>query len=106
VSPSTPTKTTFLLTRKDLDFPLGLGSAIIDVEMEMEWLVPPAAGAPTKLGEVQEPAVSPLTEDSQVSGDEGLGKSVLVEPVQAVVGGTPEPELVEKLVEGKQGVEG
>ncbi|KAG6909919.1 hypothetical protein DXG01_014439 [Tephrocybe rancida] len=32
-----PTK--LRLTRKELDFPLGLGSAIIDVEIEMEWLV-------------------------------------------------------------------
>ncbi|KAG6880011.1 hypothetical protein C0992_008218 [Termitomyces sp. T32_za158] len=30
--------THFRLKRKELDFPLGLGSAIIDVEIEMEWL--------------------------------------------------------------------
>ncbi|KAG6820917.1 hypothetical protein H0H93_009691 [Arthromyces matolae] len=31
-----PTK--LLLARKEIDFPLGLGSAIIDVEIQMEWL--------------------------------------------------------------------
>lgn len=45
-STTAPIKTTFLLTRKDLDFPLGLGSAIIDVEIAMEWVVPLAAGVP------------------------------------------------------------
>jgi len=101
---STPTKTTFLLTRKDLDFPLGLGSAIIDVEIELEW-VPPAAGSPTNLGKVQEPAGSPRTEDSQVSGGGELGQSVLVAAVQAVVGGTAAPEAVREAVEGRQAME-
>ncbi|KAJ7484720.1 phosphatases II [Mycena latifolia] len=36
---STPgsTPTTFTLTRKEVDFPLGVGSAIVDVAIEMEW---------------------------------------------------------------------
>ncbi|KAJ6590565.1 phosphatases II [Mycena vulgaris] len=29
--------TTFTLTRKEVDFPLGVGSAIVDVAIEMEW---------------------------------------------------------------------
>ncbi|GLB39123.1 hypothetical protein LshimejAT787_0602850 [Lyophyllum shimeji] len=32
--------TTFRLTQGELDFPLGLGTAIIDVEVELEWLSP------------------------------------------------------------------
>ncbi|TFK20642.1 hypothetical protein FA15DRAFT_646688 [Coprinopsis marcescibilis] len=32
--------TTFHLNRKDLDFALGLGSSIIDVDVDMEWVVP------------------------------------------------------------------
>jgi len=99
---STPTQTTFLLTRKDLDFPLGLGSAIIDVEIEMEWVVPPAASSPTKLGKVQETAGCPRTEDSQVSGGGERGQSVLVAAVQAIVGGTAAPEVVREAVEGRQ----
>lgn len=30
-----PTK--LLLTRKEVDFPLGVGEALVDVEIEMEW---------------------------------------------------------------------
>ena len=41
-SPS-KTKATFHLTRKDLDFPLGLGTAIVDVNSDMEWVEPPSA---------------------------------------------------------------
>jgi len=96
-----PIKTTFLLTRKDLDFPLGLGSAIIDVELEMEWVVPRAAGAPRKLGEVQEPT---HTENSQVSRDGEPGQSILATAVQAVVGGTHLGGAREA-VEGRQGTE-
>lgn len=101
---TTPTKTTFLLTRKDLDFPLGLGSAIIDVEVEMEWVVPLAAGSPRKLGEVQEPAVLPRTEDSQISGGEEPGQSGLATVVQVVVGGT-RLGGVREAVDGRQGTE-
>jgi phosphatidylinositol-3,4,5-trisphosphate 3-phosphatase/dual-specificity protein phosphatase PTEN len=101
---TTPTKTTFLLSRKDLDFPLGLGSAIIDVEIEMEWVVPLAAGSPRRLGEVQEPAVSPLTEDSQINGEEEPGQSGLAMAVQAVVDGT-RLGGVREVVEGRQGAE-
>lgn len=37
------TKATFHLTRKDLDFPLGLGTAILDVNIDMEWVQAPSA---------------------------------------------------------------
>lgn len=30
--------TKFLLTRQEIDFPLGIGSAIVDVEISLEWL--------------------------------------------------------------------
>jgi len=33
-------KTVFLLKRDDIDFPLGVGKAIIDVEIGMEWIIP------------------------------------------------------------------
>jgi len=101
---TTPTKTTFLLTRKDLDFPLGLGSAIIDVEIEMEWVVPLAAGSPRRLEEVQEPAVLPLTEDPQISGEGEPEQSGLAMAVQAVVGGS-RLGGVREAVEGRQGAD-
>lgn len=34
-APLPPTK--FLLKRKEVDFPLGVGEALIDIELEMEW---------------------------------------------------------------------
>ncbi|PPQ66952.1 hypothetical protein CVT26_009983 [Gymnopilus dilepis] len=41
-SDTTPTKAHFTLARKDLDFALGIGSSIVDVDVEMEWVVPPS----------------------------------------------------------------
>ncbi|KAF8067782.1 hypothetical protein FPV67DRAFT_1669665 [Lyophyllum atratum] len=38
MSPASSGPTTFRLTRKELDFPLGLGSGIVDVEIQMEWV--------------------------------------------------------------------
>ncbi|KAG6873887.1 hypothetical protein C0995_009666 [Termitomyces sp. Mi166 len=38
MTPASEGSTKLCLTRKELDFPLGLGKAIIDVEIEMEWL--------------------------------------------------------------------
>ncbi|KAG6868640.1 hypothetical protein C0993_012684 [Termitomyces sp. T159_Od127] len=38
MKPTSEGPTRFSLKRKELDFPLGLGSAIIDVEIKMEWL--------------------------------------------------------------------
>ena len=34
------TTATLHLTRKDIDFALGLGKGIVDVEVEMEWVAP------------------------------------------------------------------
>lgn len=45
-----------LLTRKELDFPLGVGTALVDVDVELEWVVPRAS-------------VSPVTDD----GAKGAG---------------------------------
>jgi phosphatidylinositol-3,4,5-trisphosphate 3-phosphatase/dual-specificity protein phosphatase PTEN len=33
-----PEKTKFVLKRKEIDFALGIGSSIIDVEISLEWL--------------------------------------------------------------------
>ncbi|KIM42319.1 hypothetical protein M413DRAFT_27108 [Hebeloma cylindrosporum] len=102
--PSTTTKTTLLLTRKELDFPLGLGSAIIDVEIEMEWVVPPATGGTRKLGELQVPAGRRHTEASQIGGDGEPGTSALAMAAQVAVGGAHLGD-VREAVEGRQGTE-
>jgi phosphatidylinositol-3,4,5-trisphosphate 3-phosphatase/dual-specificity protein phosphatase PTEN len=40
LSPIHPT-THFLLRRKEVDFPLGVGEALIDIDIEMEWCSDP-----------------------------------------------------------------
>ncbi|KAF5318576.1 hypothetical protein D9619_010677 [Psilocybe cf. subviscida] len=120
--PSTPTsesaapapKSTFTLTRKEIDFPIGLGSAIVDLAIDMEWVPsksPVAAlqsteGGDFAHGEPRAP-VHAGTTDSGEPGQTGLAAAV-----QAVVGGG-EKSAVEGMgqvgfretVEAKQGVE-
>jgi len=80
-SPPRTTKTTFHLTRKELDFPVGIGSAILDVDVEMEWIVPSA-------GDTTEPPVRARTEDSQIGTEsEPAQTGLLAAAVQTAVGG-------------------
>jgi len=83
-SPLSPTK--FVLTRKELDFPVGLGSGIIDVEIEMEW-IPPSITVD----------VEPPTPLSETGGESMRG----LDAVQVVLGG----EGVREAVDVRQGVE-
>ncbi|KAL0578887.1 Telomerase protein component 1 [Marasmius crinis-equi] len=64
-TPPEPTK--LKLTRKDIDFPLGVGSSIIDVEISLEWL----ARADTE--RVQPPAVATPAEEKEAGGIEPMG---------------------------------
>ncbi|KAJ7076063.1 phosphatases II [Mycena belliarum] len=75
--------TTFTLTRKEVDFPLGVGSAIVDVAIEMEW----ADGEG-----VQPPA--------RASSAEGTGEPAGTTIIEAVAAGN-----VRDVVEAKQGAE-
>ncbi|KAJ6499724.1 phosphatases II [Mycena vitilis] len=78
-SPQAPAK--FTLTRKEVDFPLGVGSALIDVEIEMEWLratdgegvQPPArqTSAESREGEMGEPAGVAATVEALAAGNIG-----------------------------------
>ncbi|KAF5373961.1 hypothetical protein D9758_000712 [Tetrapyrgos nigripes] len=84
---SSPTTTKMLLTRKEIDFPLGVGSSIIDVEISLEWLKPSDSAT------VQPPARTTTTpEESQlgiadsVSGTTGATPGVAA-TVQAVTAG-------------------
>ncbi|KII91188.1 hypothetical protein PLICRDRAFT_156068 [Plicaturopsis crispa FD-325 SS-3] len=72
---STPTK--LQLTRKDVDFPIGLGSGIIDIEIAMEWC--PEANA------VQPPARQ-SSEELNVEGSAEPGGG-LAATLQAVAAG-------------------
>ncbi|CAA7268469.1 unnamed protein product [Cyclocybe aegerita] len=83
-------KSTLRLTRKELDFPLGLGSSIIDVEMEMEW-VAPARG---QVGvEAVEPPLRARTEDSKIGTD--------AEPVQTGIAALAQVMVSDQEVEGE-----
>lgn len=51
--------TKFVLTRKEIDFPLGIGSGIIDVEIALEWLKDTDAEVvqpPARMGSEEEKA--------------------------------------------------
>ncbi|KAF7300639.1 Phosphatases II [Mycena chlorophos] len=53
-----PPATKFTLTRKQMDFPIGLGSALVDVEIEMEW-VRPSEGARVQPPQRKEQSLEP-----------------------------------------------
>jgi len=84
-SPSDAPKTNFVLTRKELDFPLGVGSSIIDVEISFEWL---RASDPEA---VQPPA-------RQLSGESTGEPAGIAATVEAIASGN-----IGDAVEAKQG---
>lgn len=76
-----PEAATFILSRKDIDFPLGIGSSISDVEILMEWV---------SEGETLQPAARQTSEDALERGeDEPVGLTPMVplisEPIAPVV---------------------
>lgn len=84
-----PTK--FTLKRKEVDFPLGVGSALIDVEMEMEWL------RTTDSEAVQPPARQ--TSEESAEGEKGEPAGIAA-TVEAIAGGN-----LADAIEAKQGAE-
>ncbi|KAJ2912983.1 hypothetical protein MD484_g7444, partial [Candolleomyces efflorescens] len=83
---------TFHLTRKDLDFPLGLGTAIVDVDIDMEWVSPSGSG-----DNVRAAKITSASSNSIASGG-GIGTKV----GQAFAGGLGtdgESGVVRKAVE-------
>lgn len=86
-SPSDAPKAKFLLTRKELDFPLGVGSSIVDVEISLEWL------RATDPEAVQPPA-------RQLSGESMGEPAGIAATVEAIAAGN-----VGDVVEAKQAAE-
>ena len=82
------TTSTFVLKRKEIDFPLGVGSYIVDVEISLEWL------KDTEIEVVQPPA-RVTTEDEVTVEPSGLAATV-----EAVTAGS-----VPEVVEAKQAAE-
>lgn len=75
-SPQPPTR--FVLTRKEIDFPLGVGSAIIDVEISLEWVpltdsenVQPPARQTSEESKAEEPTGFAATVEAVTSGRVG-----------------------------------
>lgn len=79
---STQDTTRFLLTRKELDFPLGVGSAIVDVEISLE-----------ACEEAEAEMVQPLAR--QAAGE----PSGIAAIVQAVTASVPEAVEVKQAAE-------
>jgi len=116
-SPSS-NKVKFVLTRKDLDFALGIGSSIIDVEAEMEWVIPPSSissspATTTKLESVTaalstfEPPLRSRTGDSQAGTEQEPAQSTLATALQVVLDGAGKGEVaseeIREAIEAKQG---
>ncbi|KAJ7151115.1 phosphatases II [Mycena filopes] len=72
-----PPATKFTLTRKEVDFPLGVGSALVDVEIEMEWL----RGADSE--GVQPPARQTSADSEEGAMGEPAGIAATIEAVTA-----------------------
>lgn len=58
------------LTRKDVDFPLGAGSWIVDIDVELEWIKAKAKSEPSAIGGTQGPVAAATTEEPALSGPE------------------------------------
>ncbi|CAL1709124.1 unnamed protein product [Somion occarium] len=82
--------TTLRLSRKELDFPLGIGSNIIDLEVTMEWC--------SESADVVEPPVRQGSPESQAGEGEPTGFAATV---QAIATGNPR-----EAVEAKEAAEG
>ncbi|KAL1660126.1 hypothetical protein GGF50DRAFT_63836 [Schizophyllum commune] len=79
-----PSRATMHLTRKELDFPIGIGEHLVDVDIEMEWLRPEDAEA------VQPPAREDSLEEEQAGEPKGLAAQA-----PAVVAGRTMGDVVE-----------
>ena len=87
---STQGATHFLLTRKELDFPLGVGSAIVDVDISLE-----------ACEEVEPKIVQPpARQANQESRDDGMGELACITTAQPTTAGG-----VVEAVEAKQAAE-
>jgi len=111
-APSTvtsPTSATLRLSRQEIDFPLGLGSGIVDVEIDLEWVTPPVTPqqdqerdpASVQVTERIPPLPKPSQESEEMAGQGGLGAAA------RVVLGAAEGDsgTLRQAVRARQGVE-
>lgn len=96
-SSAAPTSTKLLLTRKDLDFPLGIGAGIIDLQITMEWVAPAQV-----VNVVEEPSAR---QTSQESREEGTAEPAGAGLIAAIIGGGDVGGTVGDAVRAEQGAE-
>ncbi|KAH9477617.1 Phosphatidylinositol 3,4,5-trisphosphate 3-phosphatase and dual-specificity protein phosphatase PTEN [Psilocybe cubensis] len=102
-------KANMTLSRKDIDFPLGVGSAIIDIDIQMEWAMPsPPSPSAVDISNL-EPPLRTRTEDSKIGTDPEPEQSGLAAALQAIVGSDGMEGMgnvgVRETVEAKQGAD-
>ncbi|KAF7323923.1 Phosphatases II [Mycena kentingensis (nom. inval.)] len=72
-SASSPPPTKFTLERKQMDFPIGLGSALVDVDIEMEWVRPGENVQPPQRNASLEPEGVSLGMKIEAAATAGIG---------------------------------
>jgi len=72
----------FKLTRKEIDFPVGIGSWIVDLDIEMQWLPLDSRAVP--------PARKTTQDEMQGKGSEPVSGGVLAGVGQIATGGAVE----------------
>lgn len=78
--------TKILLTRKEVDFPLGIGSGILDVEISLEWLRETEAEVvqpPARLGSQEEEAQGKTGEPSGIAAIHAVTAANVTDIVRA-----------------------
>ena len=80
-----PTTVHFKLSRQDIDFHIGPGAALIDVDVAMEWVVPGLNATTDK----RAPARPQTNEDSakSIEGEPVIGSGSFAAGIQAVISG-------------------
>lgn len=109
-SSTVPTRTSIRLTRKEVDFPIGLGTGIVDVEISLEWVVPSdvrrqaealSVADPGKRDEIEHVLSEPPVCAAADSADEPASVAATLGGVLAGTG----DDTLRTAVETQQGVE-
>ncbi|EJD05379.1 uncharacterized protein FOMMEDRAFT_152681 [Fomitiporia mediterranea MF3/22] len=98
-----PTVTNFVLSRKEIDFPIGAGAALVDIDVALEWVIPDLDPVAASRGppKTQTSGDSAKGTGGEPGGPGGIAGSV-VAGVRAVVSDSTGREVVEALEAGEQ----
>ncbi len=84
--------THFKLSRKEVDFPLGIGSHLVDVDIEMEWI---ARGESNNAPVTEFTAASLDPEEDDMGEQKNAGLSRAIAALQVVAEGGDIPEAID-----------